>query len=428
MPVTTAEPTGDEASAVWRVLLVDDEPAVHELSRLILADLVFEGRTVELLSAGSAAQARECLARHGDIALVLLDVVMETDDAGIALVEHIRHERQDHDVQIVLRTGQPGMAPEREVVLRYEINGYCLKTDLTAQRLQSVVVSALRGYRHARTLRGAGTRDAGRLTAGTEGARAALAAEIVPPHAGGSVLIIAQPEVLLVSQQVTGVELVPQWKTTRGLLPAVRVAELLPPGPQRREVVLWLLSEACQWARTWADGSDSAFTVSVPLIVHGREDADTLRAMLDLIGAAGLPRGMLDLLVREATLFDGDPHTQGALTALRALGVTLTLVDFGASTIALQPLNRLLPDRLKIHRVYVRDVAADLERMTLARSLIALAHSLNIIAIADGIASDADAQFFRWEGCELGQGDALAPGCSLADVADYLRNGPRVAS
>jgi EAL domain-containing protein (putative c-di-GMP-specific phosphodiesterase class I) len=91
----------------------------------------------------------------------------------------------------------------------------------------------------------------------------------------------------------------------------------------------------------------------------------------------------------------------------------------------MQSLHRLGPDRLKIHRPFVRGVASDPERMALARSVIALAQTLHIVAIADGIASDSDAQFFKWEGCELGQGDALAPACALADVADGLQHGNR---
>ena len=138
----------------WRVLLVDDEPAVHEMSRLILSGLSFEGRSVELISAGSAAQARELLERHADVALALLDEVMETDDAGITLVQYIRERLRDIDMQIVLRTGQPGVAPEGDIMRRYEINGYFLKTEITAQRLHSIVISGLRGYRHARSLRG----------------------------------------------------------------------------------------------------------------------------------------------------------------------------------------------------------------------------------------------------------------------------------
>jgi EAL domain-containing protein (putative c-di-GMP-specific phosphodiesterase class I) len=415
-------------AARWRVLLVDDEPAVHEVSSLILSDLSFEGREIELLSAGSAAQARDILTRHRDVALALIDVVMETDDAGIALVQHVREQLRDSDMQIVLRTGQPGMAPERDVVLRYEINGYFLKTDITAQRLHSIVISALRNYRHTRSLRFAREREMKRaMPHEPDAPRSLLAIELAQTHEGDSVLMQAQPEVALASNQVTGIELVPQWKTSLGLLPAARVGDALPEGPARRRLVLWLLAQACCWSRSWSASLGASVTVSVPLVAESLGDCGTLEAIIETVRDSGLAHGTLDLLVSEETLLSDHTDMRAAVAALRSLGVTFTLTNFGAQTISLQRLNRLVPDRLKIHRIFVREVAADAERMAMARSLIALAHTLNIVAIADGISSDSDAQFFKWEGCDLGQGDALALACAPADVYEFLMNGRKAS-
>lgn len=411
-------------AAGWRVLLVDDEPDVHEMSNLILSGLSFEGRGIELLSASSSAQAREILAQHRDVALILLDVVMETDDAGIALVQHVREELQDQDVQIVLRTGQPGMAPERDVVLRYEINGYFLKTDITSQRLHSIVVSALRGYRHSRSLRigrEPGVRSA--RSPGLDAGRSNLAMELARMQAGEAVLMQAQPELALASNQVTGIELVPQWKTSLGLLPAGRVGDALAEGSSRTRIALWLLEQACYWARSWRASLGAPVTVSVPLVAQCLGDCAALEAIMRTVRDSGLAPGALDLLIDEATLLSGDADLRAAVAALRALGVTFTLTDFGARTISLQQLSRLVPDRLKIHRIFVREVALDPERMAMARSLIALAQTLNILTIADGISSDSDSQFFKWEGCDLGQGDALARACAPADVHEFLMNG-----
>ena len=415
-------------AARWKVLLVDDEPAVHEVSSLILSGLCFEGRDVELLSASSAAQAREILAQHRDVALILLDVVMETDDAGIALVQHVRESLRDSDVQIVLRTGQPGMAPERDVVLRYEINGYFRKTDITSQRLHSIVISALRSYRHTRSLRAHQEREVqSSIPRGLDAGRSLLAVELARMQAGESVLMQAQPEVAMLSNLVTGIELVPQWKTSLGLLPATRVADALAESPARTDVALWLLEQACHWARSWRASLGAPVTVSVPLVAQGLGDCAALEAVIRTVRDSGLERGALDLLIEEATLLSDDADLRAAVAALRSLGVTFTLTDFGAQTISLQRLNRLVPDRLKIHRIFVRDVASDPERMAMARSLIALGQTLNILTIADGISSDSDAQFFKWEGCDLGQGDALAPACAPADVSDFLLNGPKAS-
>ena len=412
----------------WKVLLVDDEPAVHEVSSLILSGLSFEGRDIELLSANSAAQARDILVRHRDVALVLLDVVMETDDAGIALVQHVREQLRDSDMQVVLRTGQPGMAPERDVVLRYEINGYFLKTDITAQRLHSIVISALRNYRNARSLRARqGCEVQPAMSHEIDAPRSLLAMELAQTREGNSVLMQAQPEIALASNQVTGIELVPQWKTSLGLLPAARVSDALPEGPARRRLVLWLLSQACLWARSWRASHGASVTVSIPLVAESLGDCGTLEAIIQTVRDSGLARGALDFLVSEETLLSDQTDMRAAVAALRSLGVTFTLTDFGAQTISLQGLSRLVPDRLKIHRIFVREVATDPERMAMARSLIALAQTLNIVAIANGISSDSDAQFFKWEGCDLGQGDALAPACAPADVYEFLMNGHKAS-
>ncbi|MEI7610598.1 MAG: phosphodiesterase, partial [Rhodospirillaceae bacterium] len=85
------EPAKPGPSAVrWKMLVVDDEPEVHSITRLVLADFSFKGRSAQFLSAYSAAEAIEILEREKDIAIILLDVVMETDDAGLKLVHHIR--------------------------------------------------------------------------------------------------------------------------------------------------------------------------------------------------------------------------------------------------------------------------------------------------------------------------------------------------
>lgn len=131
----------------WRVLIVDDEPDVHAVTELALDELVFDGRGIDFGHAYSVREAKDYLKLHPDTALVLLDVVMESDHAGLDLVDFIRNQYKNALIRIILRTGQPGQAPEREVILRYDINDYREKTDLTSLKLFSSVVSALRNYR-----------------------------------------------------------------------------------------------------------------------------------------------------------------------------------------------------------------------------------------------------------------------------------------
>lgn len=134
-------------SGSWKVLIVDDEPEVHAVTKLALSDFSFQGKNLEFVSAYSGAEAKKMIEQHPDAAIMLLDVVMETDDAGLLVARYIREDLHNHYVRIILRTGQPGQAPERQVIVNYDINDYKSKTELTAQKLFTVVMSSLRSYR-----------------------------------------------------------------------------------------------------------------------------------------------------------------------------------------------------------------------------------------------------------------------------------------
>ncbi len=131
----------------WKVLIVDDEQGVHDVTVLALKKFRFQDRKLEFLHAYSGEQARQLIAQHPDTALILLDVVMETDDAGLLVARYIREQLENSFVRIVLRTGQPGSAPEADVIQNYDINDYKDKTELSAQKLQTVLYASLRSYR-----------------------------------------------------------------------------------------------------------------------------------------------------------------------------------------------------------------------------------------------------------------------------------------
>src|SRR5437773_1517303 len=130
----------------WKIAVIDDEPAVHDGTRFALSDYRLNGQGLEILSAYSAAEGRQLMRRHPDLAVVLLDVIMESDTAGLDLVEFIRHDLKNETVRIILRTGQPGQASERRVIVDYDINDYKAKTELTADKLFTALTAALRSY------------------------------------------------------------------------------------------------------------------------------------------------------------------------------------------------------------------------------------------------------------------------------------------
>jgi signal transduction histidine kinase/DNA-binding NarL/FixJ family response regulator len=137
---------GPQYGLPWKVAVIDDDPAVHDGTRYALYDYVLNGQKLDIISAYSADEGRALLRMHPDIAVVLLDVVMETDSAGLELVDFIRNDLKNEMVRVILRTGQPGQAPERRVIVDYDINDYKAKTELTADRLFTAMTAALRSY------------------------------------------------------------------------------------------------------------------------------------------------------------------------------------------------------------------------------------------------------------------------------------------
>jgi PAS domain S-box-containing protein len=146
----SGQPRADKANAggppPWRVLIVDDDVDVHVVTKFSLSNACFQGRRLSFLHAYSGEEALNVLRNTPDIALVLLDVIMETSDAGLLVARQIRDQLHNQLVRIVLRTGQPGQALEHSIILDYDINDFWCKTDLTTRKLFTTVISSLRAY------------------------------------------------------------------------------------------------------------------------------------------------------------------------------------------------------------------------------------------------------------------------------------------
>lgn len=135
------------SNMTWKILIIDDEPDIHEVTQMSLANFEFGGCGLTFLNAYSAQQAREILKQEKNVAVALVDVVMENEHAGLELIKYIREELNNEFIRLILRTGQPGQAPERKVIREYDINDYKEKTELTSQKLYSTIFTSLRSYR-----------------------------------------------------------------------------------------------------------------------------------------------------------------------------------------------------------------------------------------------------------------------------------------
>jgi diguanylate cyclase (GGDEF)-like protein len=137
----------------WNILLVDDDEEIHSVSKLALAGLTVNDRKLKFHHAYSGAEALALLEEFGeDIAVILLDVVMETDDAGLVIAKRMREELGLRQPRIVLRTGQPGYAPEESIVKEYDINDYKTKTELTRSKLVTTMIASIRSYHQIRVI------------------------------------------------------------------------------------------------------------------------------------------------------------------------------------------------------------------------------------------------------------------------------------
>ena len=143
-PISTDEP--------WRILIVDDEPEVHDATRFALKNQLILGKPLDITSAYTAKEAQEYLKNNDQYACILLDVVMETPDAGLLLVGFIRDTLKEETSRIILRTGQPGYAPEIDVIEKYDINDYKSKDELTRNHLITTLTSSIRSFQQIKTI------------------------------------------------------------------------------------------------------------------------------------------------------------------------------------------------------------------------------------------------------------------------------------
>lgn len=403
----------------WTALIVDDDPAVHEVTRILLARASFEKRAIALHHAYSAGEARDFLDRHPETALVLLDVVMESDDAGLRLCAHIRESLGNHDIQIVLRTGQPGQAPEREVILNYEINGYFLKTELTAQKLHSIIICALRTWNYIQSLkrRNGATRP-----------RTALARESADVPGGirgalerNEVELLAQPQLSLQHGGLAGVELIPRWQTGGEL--ECKGASLLQAADHEGEsarISRWLFAEGCRLARLWCEGAQPVPRVSLKASGAAVRSGAVVDAIRRCLEETKLPPRRLALEIPESELSVDLGASAKTVEQVQRLGVAIVVDEFGIGPTSIAELRQLGPSSLKIAPEVVAGVASDPDCAAVARSVIALAHTLGMSVIAEGVETKEQLEFLKWENCEAAQGDFFAEAMSPALLGAFL--------
>ncbi|MDC7241584.1 MAG: DUF3369 domain-containing protein [Spirochaetales bacterium] len=149
---TTPEGSRREPDYRYKVIVADDDRDVHTVTQLVLKNFLFEGAGIEFIDTYSGKETIQALKDHDDIAVILLDVVMEENTSGLDVVEYTRNILKNDLTRIILKTGQPGVAPEEKVIIDYDINDYKSKAELTAQKFVTTLYTAIRNYRDLRKL------------------------------------------------------------------------------------------------------------------------------------------------------------------------------------------------------------------------------------------------------------------------------------
>lgn len=135
-----------EHTDMWKLLIVDDDESIHDITKLALKNLKFKGKRIEFSSAYSAKESIELLAKDEKFSIVLLDIGMETKDAGLEVAQFIRKDLHDNLTRIIIRTGQPGDTPEHQIIENYDINDFKSKTELTIEKLFISIRTAIAQY------------------------------------------------------------------------------------------------------------------------------------------------------------------------------------------------------------------------------------------------------------------------------------------
>ena len=136
-----------KSSKSYKILIADDDEDIHTLTNILLKDFSFENSKLTFIHTYSTMETLKALDQNSDIAVIILDVVMEEMNSGLEIIDYIRKIKLNKNIRIILRTGQPGYAPEESLIKNYDINDYKLKTELTKQKLFTAMYSCLRSYR-----------------------------------------------------------------------------------------------------------------------------------------------------------------------------------------------------------------------------------------------------------------------------------------
>jgi EAL domain-containing protein (putative c-di-GMP-specific phosphodiesterase class I) len=216
-----------------------------------------------------------------------------------------------------------------------------------------------------------------------------------------------QPQVDIRSGRIIGIEALIRWQHPElGLLPPARFIPLAEESGLIRPFGEWILRQACQQDAKWRTKglSPERISLNCNLSASQLNSERFIEGILNIIEETGIDADLLELEITETTIINDSAHISEILNRLRDIGIKLAIDDFGTGYSSLSYLKTLPISKRKIDKSFVRDISSDPDDMAITRAVIALGESLQMQVIAEGVETEAQADFMKQEGCFLAQG------------------------
>ena len=230
-----------------------------------------------------------------------------------------------------------------------------------------------------------------------------------------------QPKIDLAKEEVTGAEALLRWENAD--LGVVPPKEFIPVAEDCGLIVsigAWVIEAACAQIKSWREAGFEAIPISVNVSCFQFTRMDLRKVVVAALDKYDVPPSLMELELTESALLEDSDHTDACLRDLRAIGVKISLDDFGTGYSALSYLSRVPLDVLKMDRAFIRDVHSDPSALGVVSAVVAMAHSLNLRVVAEGVDCAEQIEPLRRMGCDLIQGFIFSAALSAAEFSKYL--------
>src|SRR6185503_15296033 len=229
--------------------------------------------------------------------------------------------------------------------------------------------------------------------------------------------------------QVCGMEALLRWQHPQlGLVTPERFIPIAEESGLIRQIGAWVLKTACQQNRAWQREGMRRFPVAVNLSPRQFADESLIDDIKAALAESGLRASDLELEITESMVMDDPELAVSILRRLKELGIRVAIDDFGTGYSSLAYLKRFPIDSVKVDRSFVEDIPADLDSMAIAQAVIAMAHSLRLRVVAEGVESEAQLSFLCGEGCDEIQGHYFSDARAASEISGIVRSSLRRSS